>query len=117
MKVHETVALADLENEEAHLESLTLNSVKEKMQDKASIRDFPLEMQLVCQFVWKTQFPPFSIFRLLGKPFLRQQCENYFGHYIKDSYERHIISALTFQLFLHQEDGASEAILTNFDSS
>lgn len=75
---------------------------------------FPLRLQVMLKIVWKQRISPFSVCRVCGEGFMKKIIAEYLEPRIEGDYEKHIIGAYTYQIFM--KPGESEyALLINFD--
>lgn len=79
--------------------------------------EFPIVVQKGLSFIWERKISPFECFRFLGEPCMKEIITKYMEKRIEDEWERAIVGAYTYQIFM-KENGTSEyAMLINFSKA
>lgn len=82
--------------------SLSETQSLESEKENPSISDFPLTIRLMLNFVWKKKISPFDVCRVCGEGFMKKIIVEYLDARIKDEYERKIVGAYTYQIFMRE---------------
>mmetsp|Transcript_5064 Transcript_5064/g.8635 ORF Transcript_5064/g.8635 Transcript_5064/m.8635 type:complete len:138 (+) Transcript_5064:683-1096(+) len=67
------------------------------------------------RIVWKQKISPFDVCRVCGEGFMKKIIREYLEERISEEYERQIVGAFTYQIFM-RDGNAEMALILAFDS-